>query len=108
MGEYFVFTTKDTVVQDKDDTTRKHQGTIAIQRKVTLGQTIAPNVIIKAGLKEDDKIVVDGVQSLHTGSEVKIGAKPERAIKGENGTPQKTDSMQSNAGKGEELKKPKY
>jgi membrane fusion protein (multidrug efflux system) len=42
----------------------------AFQKKVQLGAIIAPNVIINKGIKEGDKIVVDGVQSLHNGSQI--------------------------------------
>lgn len=50
MGEYFVFVAKDT---------------IAVQVKVSEGQTIGSDVIITKGLMEGDRIVVDGVQALH-------------------------------------------
>jgi membrane fusion protein (multidrug efflux system) len=40
-----------------------------------MGQTIAPNVIIKNGIHAGDRIVVDGVQSLHTGSLIDISKK---------------------------------
>ena len=42
----------------------------AFQKKVQLGAVIAPNVIIKKGINEGDKIVVEGVQSLHNGSQI--------------------------------------
>jgi len=77
MGEYFVYLAKDTVARDADDSTKTHPVTIAVQKKVQLGQTIAPNVIIKKGINENDKIVLDGVQSLHTGSVISVGQKPE-------------------------------
>ena len=75
MGEYFVYLAKDTVVRDNNDSTKTHPATIAIQKKVQLGQTIPPNVIIKKGLNEGDPIVVDGVQSLHTGSQINASQK---------------------------------
>jgi membrane fusion protein (multidrug efflux system) len=50
---------------------------MAMQKKVQLGQTIAPNVIVKKGINADDRIIVDGVQSLHTGSLIDISKKPE-------------------------------
>ncbi|HTB07106.1 MAG TPA: efflux RND transporter periplasmic adaptor subunit [Bacteroidia bacterium] len=71
MGEYFVYLSKDTVARDPNDSTKTHPAHIAIQKKVVLGQTIAPNVIIKKGINEGDQIVLDGVQSLHTGSIIK-------------------------------------
>jgi len=76
MGEYFVYLAKDTVTRDPNDSTKTIPAHIAIQKKVQLGQTIAPNVIIKSGIKEGDKIVVDGVQSLHTGSKIALSKKP--------------------------------
>jgi len=42
----------------------------AVQVRVEEGQTIGSNVIITAGLKDGDKIVVDGVQALHDGSPI--------------------------------------
>jgi len=68
MGEYFVYMVKDTVAKNPKDTTKTFPAVMAIQKKVQLGQTIAPNVIIKKGINTNDRIVLDGVQSLHTGS----------------------------------------
>ncbi len=68
MGEYFVYLVKDTLAPNQDDSTKTHPVVMAIQKKVQLGQTVAPNVIIKKGLNTNDIIIVDGVQSLHTGS----------------------------------------
>ena len=79
MGEYFVYLVKDTTVRDPNDSTKTHPATIAVQKKVKLGQTIAPNVIVEGGLKEGTRIVVDGVQSLHTGSVINPGQKPDGA-----------------------------
>jgi len=92
MGEYFVFVSKDTVVRDKEDTTKTHPGTVAMQKKVVLGQTIAPNVIIKSGIKEGDKIVLDGVQSLKSGSEIMPAKKPDAGEQGEKAGEKKPDS----------------
>ena len=47
-----------------------NHGLFAFQKKVQPGVTIGSNVIIKNGIKEGDKIVVDGVQSLHNGSQI--------------------------------------
>jgi membrane fusion protein (multidrug efflux system) len=33
-----------------------------------MGQQVADKVIIKSGLQEGDKVIVDGVQKLHDGS----------------------------------------
>lgn len=58
MGEYFVYI-------GKQDSVLK-----AVQVKVETGQTIGSNIIIKSGLKDGDRIVVDGVQALHDGSPI--------------------------------------
>ncbi len=77
MGEYFVFMAKDTVMAAKDTASKKqdHQpeerrGLFAFQRKVKTGETIGANVIIKSGIAEGDRIVIDGVQALHDGSQI--------------------------------------
>lgn len=77
MGEYFLYLVKDTLAHDPDDSTKTHPVQVAIQKKVQLGQTIEPDVIIKKGINADDRIVVDGVQSLHTGSLINISRKQE-------------------------------
>jgi membrane fusion protein (multidrug efflux system) len=89
MGEYFVFIEKDTLVaphsekgkdekkEEKDEKKEeKVPAQMAMQKKIMLGQTIGPNVIVKDGLKEGDKIVIDGVQLLHDGSRISAGKKP--------------------------------
>jgi membrane fusion protein (multidrug efflux system) len=85
MGEYFVYVVKDTTARDPNDSTKTHPVTVSIQKKVKLGQTIAPNVIIEDGLKEGTRIVIDGVQSLHTGSIINAGQKPDGAKGGKEG-----------------------
>jgi RND family efflux transporter, MFP subunit len=76
MGEYSVYLAKDTVMISSADTARKahalkgNHGLFAFQKKVQPGVTVGSNVIIKNGIKEGDKIVVDGVQSLHNGSQI--------------------------------------
>ncbi len=74
MGEYFVFTAKDTIVsrpdpKDKSKKIQKHE-LAAFQRKVQVGQTVGPNQVIKSGLKAGDRIITDGIQSLHDGAEI--------------------------------------
>jgi membrane fusion protein (multidrug efflux system) len=72
MGEYFVFVAKDSVINDPKshlDTSNKLK-LLVVQKKVQVGQTVGPNVIIKSGIKAGDQIVVDGVQSLHDGSQI--------------------------------------
>jgi membrane fusion protein (multidrug efflux system) len=78
MGEYFVFVAKDSVIRVSKDSLKKNPQAdtsqkpklLAIQKKVQVGQTIGPNVIIKSGVKEGEKIVIDGVQTLHDGSQI--------------------------------------
>ncbi|HXB28546.1 MAG TPA: efflux RND transporter periplasmic adaptor subunit, partial [Puia sp.] len=57
MAEYFVYIVNDDSVA---------------QRKVFLGQRIRDMVIVKSGLKENEIIVVDGVQKLKDGTKVKV------------------------------------
>jgi membrane fusion protein (multidrug efflux system) len=76
MGEYFVFVARDTVLQTKgaaDSTDKKGAGTPelrAFQKKVQLGQTVGPNVIVKSGIEAGDRIVLDGVQNIHENSRI--------------------------------------
>jgi RND family efflux transporter MFP subunit len=58
MAEYFVYVVNDDTVA---------------QRKVSLGQRIRDMAIVKSGLKENEVIVLDGVQKLKDGSKVKVG-----------------------------------
>jgi RND family efflux transporter MFP subunit len=59
MAEYFVYVVNaDTVAQ----------------RKVFLGQRIREMVIVRSGLKENEVIVLDGVQKLKDGTKVKVAA----------------------------------
>jgi membrane fusion protein (multidrug efflux system) len=89
MGEYFVFVVRDTIIIHADSTRKKEPDTTskvpsphAFQKKVMLGQTIGANVIVKEGISEGDRIVVDGVQLLHDGSRVALDAKKTDAEKG--------------------------
>ncbi|MDF2430894.1 MAG: hypothetical protein JWP44_525 [Mucilaginibacter sp.] len=80
MGEYFVFVAKDSVVRISPDSLKKNPNAksdtsakpklIAVQKKVQVGQTIGPDQIIKSGVSAGDRIVVDGVQQLHDGSQI--------------------------------------
>jgi len=80
MGEYFVYVAKDSVVQSSAGNTadgganyqqgKKDRSLFAFQRKIQQGAIIGPNVVVKEGLKEGERIVVDGVQSLHNGSQI--------------------------------------
>jgi RND family efflux transporter MFP subunit len=69
MGEYFVFVAKDTL-QAGTATASSRPKFLAFQKKVQPGQIIGANVIIQSGITPGDKIVVDGIQALHEGSEV--------------------------------------
>jgi membrane fusion protein, multidrug efflux system len=55
---------------------------LAIQVKVQVGQTIGPNILIKAGLNDGDRVVVDGVQALHDGSQITTANKQGPAAPG--------------------------
>lgn len=59
MAEYFVFTVNDDTVT---------------QKKIFIGQQIGDKVVVKSGLKENEIIVVDGVQKLRNGARVKVAA----------------------------------
>ncbi|MFL9483339.1 efflux RND transporter periplasmic adaptor subunit [Chitinophagaceae bacterium LWZ2-11] len=88
MGEYFVFVAKDSTITEHATAGNANAGTVqnkeketgpklrAFQRKVQLGQQIGPDIIIKGGIQSGDKIVVDGVQSLHDGSRIATGTAP--------------------------------
>ena len=58
LGEYFVY-----LVGDSSKVT---------QHKIVTGKQIGNGIIVKDGLKEGDKIVVQGIQNLREGSVVKI------------------------------------
>jgi len=101
MGEYFVYMAKDTVARNADDSTKTHPVLMAVQKKIQTGQTIAPNIIVKKGLNTGDRIVVDGVQSLHTGSIIEM-AKPgegEKQKEKEKHLPAVAEPAQRQAGK---------
>jgi membrane fusion protein (multidrug efflux system) len=76
MGEYSVYLAKDTVMMSSADTSKTahalkgYHCLFAFQKKVQPGVTIGSDVIIKKGIREGDKVVVDGVQSLHNGSQI--------------------------------------
>jgi len=70
MGEYFVYIAKDTVIQSNADSTAKAPKLRAVQVKVETGQTIGSNIVIRGGLHDSDRLVVDGVQALHDGSPI--------------------------------------
>ena len=87
MGEYFVYIAKDTIIHhsaDSADAGGKQQ-LVVVQVKVETGQTIGSNVLIKSGLKNGDRIVVDGVQALHDGSPITTENKQGPAAQGGRG-----------------------
>ena len=57
LGDYFVYVVKGNKVS---------------QQKVKPGNHIGTNLIVKEGLNENDVIVIEGVQKLHEGSDVKV------------------------------------
>jgi membrane fusion protein (multidrug efflux system) len=92
MGEYFLYLARDTILnmhpadsaagkKDGDSAAKKGADTVATPKlrafevKVQLGQTIGPNVIIKSGIHVGDRIVVDGVQSIHDGTPINASSK---------------------------------
>jgi membrane fusion protein (multidrug efflux system) len=80
MGEFFVYVAKDTLIKVSPDSLKKldkkaaaeanKAKLIAVQKKVQTGQVIGADIIIKSGIKAGDKIIVDGLQSLHDGSRI--------------------------------------
>jgi membrane fusion protein (multidrug efflux system) len=74
MGEYFVYLAKDTLVNDPkagaDSAKKKRKQLMATQKKVQVGQVIGPNIIIKSGIDTTERIVIDGVQTLHDGAKI--------------------------------------
>lgn len=109
MGEYFVFVAKDTVMHSGDgagtggtagageagkgNDSGSHGATDsaakprlrALQVRVETGATIGANIVIKSGIKDGDRIVVDGVQALHDGSPITTANKPGPAQGGRGG-----------------------
>jgi membrane fusion protein (multidrug efflux system) len=92
MGEYFLFVAKDTVLKSTDTTAKQQkEDTVetpklrAFQKKVQLGQTIGANVIVRSGINEGDKIIVDGVQAIHEGSLINASSKPQGGAQGPGG-----------------------
>jgi RND family efflux transporter MFP subunit len=104
MGEYFVFVARDTVLARTDSTNKKADSAAqevpklrAFQKKVVLGQTIGGNVILQSGVNIGDRIVIDGVQSIHDASPIATGNKPASPQNGRDSTNQ-SDSNKKNQG----------
>jgi RND family efflux transporter MFP subunit len=85
MGEFFVFTTRDTTVKDtaEDKTIKDRRDTLARQQKVVLGPRILSNVVVMQGLKTGDHVITEGFQRLRDGGKVTLGPPP--AAPGANG-----------------------
>jgi membrane fusion protein, multidrug efflux system len=105
MGEYFVFIAKDTLSggQSQDSTAKKGTDTVetprlrAFEVKVQLGQTIGANVVVRSGINEGDKIVIDGVQAIHDGAEITT-ASSSRQAPDNKGSGKKGSGQKQNAG----------
>lgn len=83
MSEYFVF---------RVDSMK------AKQVKVIPGHKVNGDIIIRDGLNEGDQIVVDGIQRLHDGVPIKIGATGQSHINEPQTGPKKSDEKQSKQG----------
>lgn len=85
MGEYFVFVARDSTIQN--DSTRKLGAAnkpklMAFEKKVHIGQAIGGNIIVKNGLTEGERVIVDGVQTLHDGAQITTANKVAPAAAG--------------------------
>lgn len=89
MGEYFVFTAKDSLVNNPkagaDSAKNKISKLFAVQKKVQPGQTIGAGMIIKSGITAGDRIVVDGVQLLRNGVPITTANKAAPSAGGKGG-----------------------
>jgi RND family efflux transporter MFP subunit len=74
MGEYFVYMARDTMVNNPaakaDSAKDKKKELIAVEKKVQIGQVIGGNIVIKSGISDGDRVVTDGVQTLHDGAPI--------------------------------------
>ncbi|WP_461452291.1 efflux RND transporter periplasmic adaptor subunit [Mucilaginibacter sp.] len=74
MGEYFVYMAKDTMVNNPaakaDSVKDKKKELVAVEKKVQVGQVIGPNIVVKSGIQVGDRVVTDGVQTLHDGAPI--------------------------------------
>jgi membrane fusion protein, multidrug efflux system len=105
MGEYFIYVVRDTTLPSKDSGAKKgdsnpegRQGLYAFQKKVIPGEVIGPNIIIKSGLTEGERVVTDGVQALHDGSRVSVGAPGGAGGKKPDGSGQQTATGNNTGG----------
>lgn len=75
MGEYFVYIAKDTTLPAQGADTVKGKnlsGTYAIQRKVTLGVSVADQIMVLGGIEEGDQVIAEGVQKLRNGAKIAL------------------------------------
>lgn len=77
MGEFFVFVTKDTTMQQKEGGAKKD--TIALQHKVTLGPRLGDRIVITSGVNAGDNVVTEGFQRLRDSGMVTLGPPPAAA-----------------------------
>jgi membrane fusion protein (multidrug efflux system) len=50
------------------------------QRRIEAGQTIGPNLAVRSGLKEGDRVVVEGIQKVRPGEKVAVSVLPLPAV----------------------------
>ncbi len=55
------------------------QGNKAKRQDITLGETVGSNGVVLSGLKDGDKVIVDGIQKLHDGIQV-TPAEPQAVV----------------------------
>lgn len=74
MGEYFIYVAKDSLINDPkagaDSAKKKKKILMAEQKKIQVGQVVGPNIVIKSGIDTTERVVVDGIQTLHDGSKI--------------------------------------
>jgi len=74
MGEYFIYVAKDSLENDPkagaDSAIKKKKVLLAQQKKVQVGQVVGPNIVIKSGIDTTERVIVDGIQTLHDGSRI--------------------------------------
>jgi len=89
MGEYFIYMAKDTMVNNAaakaDSAKDKKKELIAIEKKVQVGQVIGGNIVIKSGINVGDRVVTDGVQTLHDGAPITTANKVPPSAGGKKG-----------------------
>jgi RND family efflux transporter MFP subunit len=89
MGEYFVYVAQDTMVNNPkagaDSAKNRIKQLRANEKKVQVGQIIGANIIINSGLDTGERIVTDGVQTLHDGSPITTANKVGPASGGKGG-----------------------